>query len=220
VAEATTIARVETLFNGVQRLYIADGHHRTAAAARVSEARGGREGSDRFLSVIFPHNQVQILPYHRLVLDLQGQTPARFLDRVREVGRVERADGEPAPCRHACGLFLAGVWHTVWFEETLWRDVPLAEGLDVAVLQRHVLGPLLGIDDPRRSDRIEFVGGIRGWRELERRVNQGKAACGWAMFPTAIEELMAVADADEMMPPKSTWFEPKLRDGMFTHTLE
>jgi uncharacterized protein (DUF1015 family) len=217
--EAATIGRLETAFAGLNRLYIADGHHRTAAAARVDSARGGRGGADHFLSVLFPHDQVRILPYHRLVLDLNGHTPAGLLERVKRVGRVERAGAEPAPCRHALGLYLAGAWHTVWLDEAMWRGATVAEGLDVALLQRHVLGPVFGIDDPRRSDRIDFVGGIHGWGELQRRVDAGQAACGWALFPTSTEELLAVADAGEIMPPKSTWFEPKLRDGMFTHVL-
>jgi uncharacterized protein (DUF1015 family) len=219
VEDAAAMERAETLMASQERLYIADGHHRTAAAALVDQALGGRGTSGYFLSVVFPHDQMRILPYHRLVMDLNGLTPAGLLERVQELGRVQVTEGEPAPCRHAFGLYLAGAWRTLWLDEALWRGVTLAERLDVALLQRHVLGPVLGIDDPRRSDRIDFVGGIRGWRELQRRVDAGEAACGWALFATAMDELMAVADAGEIMPPKSTWFEPKLRDGMFTHVL-
>jgi uncharacterized protein (DUF1015 family) len=219
VADPERIRRVESTFGGMERLYIADGHHRTAAAARVDEVRRGQGGADHFLAVSFPHDQVQILPYHRVVYDLNGHTPAGLLKRLEAIGRVERSGTDPAPARHSFGVYVAGTWHTVWLGEACWRGTSVAEGLDVALVQRHVLGPMFGIEDPRHSTRLDFVGGIRGWGELQRRVDAGEAACGLALYPTAMGELLAVADDGAIMPPKSTWFEPKLRDGLFTYLL-
>lgn len=215
VADAEGIAFLVQSFGALPRLYIADGHHRTAAAARVYQTRGGRGGSGGFLSVIFAHDTLQILPYHRVVRDLNGLTPEALLARLRELGPV-RAGGAGQPgARLEVGVYLAGRWWTLQFRPELAQAANPAEALDVALLQRHVLGPLLDIADPRRSERIDFVGGIRGPAELERRVDAGEAAVAFALHPPSLEELMAVADRGEIMPPKSTWFEPKLRDALF-----
>ncbi len=216
VADADGMAFLEHRLAALPRLYIADGHHRTAAAARVWQARGARPEEDRFLGVIFAHDTLQILPYHRLVRDLNGREAPAFWDALRQVGELRPGGaGRPAG-RHEVGVFLADRWWTLRFRPELTAGDRPVEGLDVALLQRHVLAPLLDITDPRRSGRIDFVGGIRGPEELERRVRVGEAAVAFALHPTGIEELMAVADGGEIMPPKSTWFEPKLRDALFS----
>jgi uncharacterized protein (DUF1015 family) len=217
--DAATRANVEAGFRRVAVLYIADGHHRTAAAGRVFQSRAGAGGSAGFLAVIFPHDQVRILPYHRVVRDLNGQTPEGFLERLRGVFEL-REPGEATPGRkHEVGLYLGGRWRTLVFQPELTSARDAIASLDVALLQEQVLAPILAIEDPRRSQRIQFVGGIRGTGELERLVDSGEGACAFAMFPTGVEDLMAVADAGGIMPPKSTWFEPKLRDGLFCHLI-
>jgi len=206
-------------------LYIADGHHRCAAAARVYHARKGAGESGFFLSVIFPHDQVQILPYNRVLKDLNGLSPAELLEKLDGIFIIQRPSApaqpsSPAPSRkHELGLYLAGAWHTLHFRPRFAAATDPIEKLDVTLLQKYVLDPIFGIDDPRTSKRINFVGGIRGTRELEKLVTHGEYACAFSMFPTSIEDLMTVADAGGIMPPKSTWFEPKLRDGMFCHLL-
>ena len=219
IADATTIAETRAAFRGVPTLYIADGHHRTAAAARVFQARQGAGHSGFFLAVIFPHDQVQILPYHRAVKDLNGLTPETFLDRLRRVAALEEQSPTTPHGKGEVALHLSGHWYALRFkpEPAAARD-PL-EGLDVTRLQRRVLGPILGIEDSRRSERIHFVGGIRGTPELERLVKGGQCAAAFAMPPTSVEGLLAVADTGGILPPKSTWFEPKLRDGLFCHLL-
>ena len=219
VGDPADIRFVEEAFAGIPFLYIADGHHRSAAAARVFQSRNGTGNSAYFLSVIFPHNQVRILPYNRVVKDLNGLTPAQLLERLNGVF-LSSSPGRAVPARrHEVCLFLSGTWHTLNFRPRF-ADTPDPVGkLDVALLQDHVLGPIFGIADPRTSNRIQFVGGIRGTDELERWVNEGNHACAFSLFPTGIEELMTVANAGGIMPPKSTWFEPKLRDGMFCHGI-
>jgi uncharacterized protein (DUF1015 family) len=217
--EREQIELLRSAFAQMVRLYIADGHHRTAAAARVDEARSGQGDSDRFLAVVFPHDQVQVLAYHRVVNDLNGLSPDSFLERLRSICEVkDRGSDEPAE-RHALGLFLDQRWYSLTFKDSLWNAQPTEEALDVALLQRCILGPVLGIEDQRTSGRIQFVGGIRGTAELEKRVKAGRGGCAFSLFPTSMDELMTVADGGGIMPPKSTWFEPKLRDGLFTHVL-
>jgi uncharacterized protein (DUF1015 family) len=219
LADAATVAEVEEGFRRIPVLYIADGHHRTAAAGRVFQSRGGAGGSRHFLSVLFPHEQVCILPYHRVVKDLNGLTAETLLQRLQAVF-VMREPGEANPGRpHDLGLYLGGRWRTLTFKPELTDTRDPIGHLDVTLLQEHVLTPILGIDDPRRSQRIQFVGGIRGTEELERLVNAGAGVCAFSMFPTGVEDLLAVADAGGIMPPKSTWFEPKLRDGLFCHLI-
>jgi len=214
-----------TEFSRLPALYIADGHHRCAAAARVFRARKGAGESGFFLSVMFPHNQVQILPYNRVLKDLNGMSPAQLLEKLDGVFILESSPSSehktgPAPSRkHELSLYLAGAWHTLHFRPRFAATTDPIEKLDVTLLQKYVLDPIFGIDDPRTSKRINFVGGIRGTAELEKLVNSGEYACAFSMFPTSIEDLMTVADAGGIMPPKSTWFEPKLRDAMFCHMI-
>jgi uncharacterized protein (DUF1015 family) len=221
IADPPTIRFIEAEFTSMPFLYIADGHHRSAAAARVYQARKGTGKSAFFLTVIFPHNQMQILPYNRVLKDLNGLTSAQLLQRLESVFLSEHpASGARTPTRkHEVALYLDGQWRCLQFRPTLTSITNPVESLDVSLLQNHVLGPVFGITDPRTSKRIDFVGGIRGTAELERLVNGGEYACAFSMFPTGIEDLMAIADAGALMPPKSTWFEPKLRDAMFCHMI-
>lgn len=219
VATADAMKTVEQEFARMEALYIADGHHRSAAAARVYQSRHGAGNSGYFLSVIFPDNQVQILPYNRVLKDLNGHTPAQLLEKLDGVFVLQDA-AKPAPQRkHQLGLYLDGRWRSLHFRPRFAATTDPIEKLDVTLLQRYVLEPLFGIEDPRTSKRINFVGGIRGTSELEKLVDSGAYACAFSMFPTSIEDLMTVADAGGIMPPKSTWFEPKLRDAMFCHML-
>jgi uncharacterized protein (DUF1015 family) len=219
IGDPAQIRFVEEEFRQMPCLYIADGHHRSAAAARVFQKRNGAGESAFFLSVIFPHNQMQILPYNRVLKDLSGLAPVQLLERLAAVFAVN-PHGAAAPTRkHELGLYLAGRWHTLSFLARFTAAADPIEGLDVTLLQKHVLEPVFGIGDPRTSKRVNFVGGIRGTAELEKLVNSGEYACAFSLFPTGIEDLMAIADAGGIMPPKSTWFEPKLRDAMFCHMI-
>ncbi len=216
---AGDVAFLSEAFQRVPYLYIADGHHRSAAAARVYQARGGAGNSDRFLTVLFPGHQMQILPYNRVLEDLNGLTPEALLARLAGICTLT-AVGQSQPTRkHELGLYLSGRWLTLLFRPEFTSSGDAIDRLDVSLLQRLILEPLLGIKDPRTSDRIQFVGGIRGTRELEQRVDGGEFACAFSLFPTSIQDLMSIADAGGIMPPKSTWFEPKLRDAMFCHLI-
>jgi uncharacterized protein (DUF1015 family) len=221
IGDAKTVQFIADEFARIPFLYICDGHHRSAAAARVYQARKGAGQSGQFLAVIFPHNQMQILPYNRVLKDLNGLTPAQLLGKLDEVFIIKpHPAGAVTPGRkHELGLFLAGQWHTLHFRPQFAATKDPIEKLDVTLLQKFVLAPLFGIDDPRTSKRINFVGGIRGTTELEKLVGSGEYACAFSMFPTGIEDLMEIADAGGIMPPKSTWFEPKLRDAMFCHLI-
>jgi uncharacterized protein (DUF1015 family) len=219
VGDPEGIRFVEKEFLNIPSLYVADGHHRSAAAARVFLTRRGSGDSSRFLSVIFPHNQMQILPYNRVIRDLNGHSPDSLLEKLGAIFEIERGGNGAVSGKNEVGLFLNGAWYSMTFHPEYANAANPIDALDVSLLQSHVLKPLLGIDDPRTSDRIRFVGGIRGTMELERLVNSGEHACAFSMHPTRIEDLMAIADADGIMPPKSTWFEPKLRDAMFCHML-
>jgi uncharacterized protein (DUF1015 family) len=213
-------------FAEVPRLYIADGHHRAAGASRVrallrqrNPAHSGREEYNAFLSVIFPAGQLRILPYNRVVVDLQGRSQAAFREALAQTPfRLAPAASATPAEGGTVHMFLEGHWWSLTFSGNRSALSP-TEQLDVSLLQNHVLGPLLGIDDPRTSKRIDFVGGIRGTGELERRVASGTAAVAFSMFPATLEQLMAISDAEQIMPPKSTWFEPKLRDGLFVHDI-
>lgn len=219
VSDAEGIRLIESEFAKISFLYIADGHHRSAAAARVYQSRKSTGHSDQFLTVIFPHNQMQILPYNRVLKDLNRLTPEQLLQKLDGIF-VIKAGGSPAPShKHELGLFLSGKWHTLNFRPHFASASDPIEKLDVTLLQKYVLDPIFGINDPRTSKRINFVGGIRGTTELEKLVNSGEYACAFSMFPTSIEDLMTIADAGGIMPPKSTWFEPKLRDAMFCHMI-
>ncbi|MDP7051184.1 MAG: DUF1015 family protein [Verrucomicrobiota bacterium] len=204
-------------FARVDALYIADGHHRSAAAARVSKARHGSGGSDVFITVIFPDHQMQILAYNRVVKDLNGLSQDGFLVKLGDIFEF-KDEGQPQ-AKNELALYLDGQWRLLKFKPEYTRDGTAEDSLDVALLQHHVLTPILGIDDPRTSSCIDFVGGIRGTDELEKRVDKQGWACAFSLHPTSIADLLAVADGGGLMPPKSTWFEPKLRDGLFCHNL-
>jgi uncharacterized protein (DUF1015 family) len=215
VSNPDEIASVELEFGRVPALYIADGHHRSAAAARVFQSRGGAGESGSFLSVIFPHNQLKILPYNRVLKDWNGLSPDEIWRRLETIFTVE-SPGRPEPAKkHEIGFYSAGKWATLRFRPQFTATLDPVEGLDANLLQKLALGPIFGIDDPRSSQRIGFVGGIRGTAELEKLVDSGERVCAFSMFPTTVEDLMSVADVGGIMPPKSTWFEPKLRDAMF-----
>jgi len=219
ISGADEIKLVEEQFAQVPFLYIADGHHRSAAAGRVFKSRNGAGHSGQFLAVIFPHNQMQILPYNRVLKDLNGLTPRELILKLEKVFETIRVGDATPKGKHELGLFIEGKWHRLTFRREFTMGKNLIEGLDVTLLQQHVLAPIFGIDDPRTSKKINFVGGIRGTAELEKLVNSGEYACAFSMFPTSIEDLMQIADAGGIMPPKSTWFEPKLRDAMFCHLI-
>ena len=213
-------------FREIPFLYIADGHHRAASAARaraeLKEQSFGHTGDEEynfFLAVIFPDDQLQILPYNRVVRDLNGLTTLGFLEAVRKSFEVAE-DGGPAPeSRGKWSMYLEGRWYTLSFPAGASPAQGTVASLDVSILQDRLLDPILGIKDVRTDKRIDFIGGLRGTKELERLVNEGKAAVAFSLYPTTVEELLRVSDAGEVMPPKSTWFEPKLRDGLLIHTI-
>jgi len=209
-------------FAALPATYIADGHHRAASAARAHQsiaADGGRTAdASTFIAVAFPDSQMQILPYNRVVADLAGKTPDALLAELRsKVVDVRPGSATPSGPGHVA-MYLAGTWHDVTLPKPA-AGAARADALDVEVLQKSVLEPLLRVGDPRTDKRIDFVGGIRGSAELERLVNSGKAAIAFALHPVSVDDLMAIADAGGIMPPKSTWFEPKLRDGLLTHLI-
>jgi uncharacterized protein (DUF1015 family) len=212
-------------FARIPTLYIADGHHRAASAARArdeirKQAGSTTDGADAntFIAVAFPDSQAQILPYHRTVKDLGGRTPEQFLAALRE--RMTVADGGETPGRQGqVSMYLAGRWHVIDLTGVRPEDASRASSLDVARLQRSVLEELLDIGDVRTDKRMDFVGGLRGTKALEAAVDSGKAAAAFSMFPVSVDDLMAVSDAGGIMPPKSTWFEPKLRDGLLIHLI-
>ncbi len=208
----------------VPAAYIADGHHRAASAYRVAKMRRdahplaqGDQDSHWFLSVLFPGNQLRILPYNRAVKDLNGMTREAFLDKVEAVCSLKYTSIKEPTRPGQCCMYLKGQWHTLELKHA--PDASPIDRLDVSILQDIVLRPLLGIDDPRTSKRIDFIGGIRGVAELEKLVDSGAHEVAFSMYPVTVEQLMAISDVDQIMPPKSTWFEPKLRSGLFIHTF-
>jgi uncharacterized protein (DUF1015 family) len=228
VRDRKLIKGLTQAFEVLDKLYVADGHHRSAAAARVAAARKranpahtGEEAYNYFLAVIFPDNQMQILDYNRAVKDLNGLAPEAFLKKLDSSFSVQSEDAAVKPaCAGEYGMYLNGQWYRLAIRpERIPRNDPVKR-LDVSLLQDNLLAPMLGIGDPRRDKRIDFIGGIRGLKELERRVDSGEMACAFALFPTSIHDMMAVADINEVMPPKSTWFEPKLADGLASHVLD
>lgn len=221
INDSDTIAALTAAFDALPALYIADGHHRSAAASRVCAARKGQGGhADRFLSVIFPHNQMKILDYNRVVKDLEGLSEEAFLARVAERYAVVAEAGPVRPAKAGeVGLYLKGRWFRLTIQPQRVPADPVAR-LDVSLLTENLLAPILGIEDLRRDKRIDFVGGMRGLGELEKRVNSGEMAAAFAMHATSMQDLMAVADAGQVMPPKSTWFEPKLADGLVSLVLD
>jgi uncharacterized protein (DUF1015 family) len=207
----------------VECLYIADGHHRSAAARtlwkRCRDKKLGEGSWDGFLAVVFPHDQMQILDYNRAVKDLNGLTSAQLLQKLSEKFEVEPTSEKRPGQLHSFGMYLEGKWYRLRAKKGTFEESPLGV-LDVNILQKNVLSPLLGIADPRTDKRIHFVGGIRGMAELERLVDGGAYKIAFSMFPTTLDQLLAIADAGEIMPPKSTWFEPKLRSGLVLHLFE
>ena len=227
IADAASIETVTNTFEGMECLYIADGHHRSAAASRLAKMRhqdhhlSGEIAADYFLSVLFPDNQMKILDYNRLVTDLNGLSIKDYLVGIRAAFDVVESDTPVKPAQPgAFGMYLAQQWYglTIKAERVPQAD-PVGQ-LDVSLLQNNLIEPVLGIQDPRRDKRIDFVGGIRGLDELVKRVDSGEMQVAFSLYPTRMEDLMAVADANEVMPPKSTWFEPKLADGLVSHVLD
>jgi len=226
MSDAGQVATLTQAFDAMKAIYVADGHHRSAAGSRVGNSQKaanpnhtGKESYNYFLSVIFPHDQMQILDYNRVVKDLNGLSKEDFLARVAERFDVQTADAQVKPSQEAeFGMYLDKQWYKLTLKADLPSD-PVAR-LDVSLLADNLIEPLLGISDPRRDTRIDFVGGIRGLGELEKRVDSGDWVVAFALYPTTMEALMAVADAGEVMPPKSTWFEPKLADGLVSHVLD
>jgi uncharacterized protein (DUF1015 family) len=226
VTDPATLDALGAAFDAMPALYIADVHHRSAAASRVAAARraqgrGAEDASQYFLSVIFPHHQMKIMDYNRVVMDLNGLTPEAFLAKLDTAFTLTTAQEAVKPARPGeYGLYLKGQWYRLAIRPELIPVTDPVARLDVSLLSDHLLGPVLGIADLRRDKRIDFVGGIRGLAELERRVDSGEMSVAFSLFPTGMEDLMAVADAGEVMPPKSTWFEPKLADGLVSHVLD
>ncbi len=228
ISDDTVNANLVEQFAQVESLYVADGHHRSASAAKVGQMRreqnpgySGDEPFNYFLSVLFPSEQLYIMDYNRVVKDLNGLSEEGFLAKVKENFEIEEYAGEgqykPAE-RHRFGMYLEGKWYQLTPKTETYNESDPIECLDVSILQNNLLTPILGIQDPKTDKRIDFVGGIRGLQELERRVAEGMKVA-FSMFPTSIDDVMDVADAGKTMPPKSTWFEPKLRSGLFVHKL-
>ncbi len=226
IRDAGAIARLTELFSAMPALYIADGHHRSASASRIcaprkaaNPAHSGDEPYNYFLSVIFPHHQMRIMDYNRVIKDLNGLSEPAFMEQVAASFMIEMSNTPVKPAVPGeFGLYLNGRWMKLTIRADLIPADPVGR-LDVSLLQNNLIAPILGIQDPRRDKRIDFVGGIRGLPELEKRVDSGEMALAFALCATRMEDLMAVADANEVMPPKSTWFEPKLADGLASHLL-
>jgi uncharacterized protein (DUF1015 family) len=214
-------------FAGIPNLYIADGHHRSAAASRVRDLRKGsnpsHDGTEEynfFLAVIFPDNEMNVMPYNRVIKDLNGHIVAEFISAVSRKFEITPLKRPLNPVqRHQFGMFLAGTWYELLPKEGLVDENDAVARLDVSILQDNLLNPILGVRNPRSDQRIHFVGGIRGVEELARLVDSGEYQVAFSLYPTMISELMELADAGKIMPPKSTWFEPKLRSGLFVHLL-
>ena len=215
--------RFPELFNSVKLAYVADGHHRSASAARVSteyrnlhDFNSGEEDYNWFLTVFFPDSQLKVLPYNRVVNDLNGLSNEEFMIKVEKLARISVSDNIPPSTPGLTKMFISGCWYELRWNDKFEDPVSC---LDVSILQELLLGPVLGIDDPRTNSRINFIGGIRGNEELERLVSNGNYAVAFSMHPVGVSQLMDIADSGKIMPPKSTWFEPKLRSGLFIHTF-
>lgn len=223
ISDEASVGNIEDAFAGISQIYIADGHHRAASAVKVGlkrrESNPGYTGDEEFnyfLSVLFPDEELMIMPYNRVVKDLNGMSEEEFVARIKEKFIVNESSTQVSPAKKGeFGMYLGKKWYTLTAREEILSNDPV-DGLDVAVLQNNVLEPLLGIHDPKTDKRIDFVGGIRGLGELERRCDED-CVLAFSMYATSISELFAVADAGLLMPPKSTWFEPKLRSGLFIH---
>lgn len=215
--------RFPELFNSVKLAYVADGHHRSASAARVSteyrnlnDFNSGEEDYNWFLTVFFPDSQLKVLPYNRVVNDLNGLSNEEFMIEIEKLASVSVSDNIPPSTPGLTKMFISGCWYELRWNDKFEDPVSC---LDVSILQELLLGPVLGIDDPRTNSRINFIGGIRGNEELERLVSNGNYAVAFSMHPVGVSQLMDIADSGKIMPPKSTWFEPKLRSGLFIHTF-
>ena len=225
MTDITLVENVRKAFEGIDSVYIADGHHRAASAVKVGLKRRrenpgytGNEEFNYFLSVLFPDEELMILPYNRVVKDLNGYTQEEFLNKIKEKFDIAESDRQVSPDKKGTfGMYLGGKWYKLTAHKDIMSDDPV-DGLDVAVLQDNLLAPVLGIGDPKTDKRIDFVGGIRGLSELEKRCRED-CVVAFSMYATSIAELFAVADAGKLMPPKSTWFEPKLRSGLFIHRI-
>lgn len=228
VDDLTVVDRLQGLFGGIKYLYIADGHHRSASSVKVGLKRReenpnftGEEEFNFFMAVIFPDEDLFIMDYNRLVKDLNGYTKVEFLDKIEEKFTIEKkGSAEPFKpmARHTFGMFLEGEWYKLTIKKGFFNPADPVECLDVSILQRNLLEPILGIVNPRTDKRIDFVGGIRGLKELERRCSLDMKVA-LSMYPTTMDDLLSIADAGEVMPPKSTWFEPKLASGLFLHKM-
>ncbi|HOD43240.1 MAG TPA: DUF1015 family protein, partial [Candidatus Wallbacteria bacterium] len=229
IDDDATITKISEEFKKIGVLYIADGHHRSASGARIAQIRKeknpghtGNEEYNFFMAAAFPHDQLYIMDYNRLVKDLNGRSEDEFLKLIKE--KFDVKDMGENPCKpskmHTFGMYMDGRWYELSAKSSIFDPKDVIDCLDVTILQKNVLDPLLGIKDPRTDKRIDFVGGIRGMSELKKSVDSGKFKVAFAMFPTTIEQLMDIADAGKIMPPKSTWFEPKLRSGVLVHKLD
>lgn len=222
------ISKIKETLDNVPYFYVADGHHRSAAAGIAGRERQqanpnhkGDEEYNFFLAVLFPASHLYIMDYNRLVKDLNGNSKEEYFEKLGKIFSIKEVEGKCKPSQKGeVGMYLDGKWFQLNTHAEFLNNPDPVESLDVAILQKYVLDPILGVDDPRTSKRVDFVGGIRGLEELERRVNSGEMQVAFAMYATSVQELMDIADAGQIMPPKSTWFEPKLRDGLFVHFLD
>ena len=226
VTDTQQVEKIKNEFSAIDALYIADGHHRAAAASFVARMKHKNDKSkdiqeyEKVLAVLFPHNQLKVMDYNRAVHDLNGLTPQEFKDKISSRFTINKIFTAKSPQRlHDFGMYLQGQWYQLTIKKGAYNDGDPVARLDAAILQEHLLAPVLGINDPRTDDRIKFIGGIRGMAELEKMVDKDGFAVAFSLYPTTIEQVMQVADAGAIMPPKSTWFEPKLRSGIFVHKL-
>lgn len=226
VTDDEDINTLTSTFDAMDCLYIADGHHRSASASRIAASRkknndAGDAAHDYFLSVIFPDNQMQILDYNRVITDLNGFSKGELLTKIQDSFLLEKVSSQYKPQKLTeFSMYLNDQWYKLQVKKELIPENDPVASLDISLLQNNLIDPLLGVSDPRRDKRIDFVGGIRGLSELEKRVDSGEMQIAFALFPTSLDQLMDVADANEVMPPKSTWFEPKLADGLVSHVLD
>lgn len=223
VNDDDTIEKISSLFRDkVPCTYIADGHHRAASAAKVRSALGkdAKDGADYFLTTLFPSDQLHIMDYNRVITDLNGLTEEEFLAAVKNNFTVEKTEKAFSPASlHEFGMYVNNQWYRLTAKENTFRTDPIGV-LDITILQNNLLDPVLNIKDQRTDKRIDFIGGIRGLGELEKRVNSGEMAAAFSLHPVSIQQLFDIADTGNVMPPKSTWFEPKLRDGLLTHLID
>ena len=228
IDDSVIIDKLVAAFAGIKYLYIADRHHRSASAVKVGLKRraqfpnfNGSEEFNFFLSVLFPDEQLYIMDYNRVVKNLNGNSEAEFMNKIKEKFDIVEVEGKgqyKPEQKHTFGMYFADKWYKLTAKEGTYNSKDPVERLDVSIMQNNLLNPILGIEDPRTDKKIDFVGGIRGLQELEKRVKEGMKVA-FSMYPTTIDELMDIADAGKVMPPKSTWFEPKLRSGLFVHEL-